>query len=63
MNTAVNIEPRIKNIEINNETITAHLEDARTISVPFEHSKKKLKTDTNKITHSKTGLQLQTQQS
>jgi len=38
MNTVVNIEPRIKNIEINEETITAYLEDGRTISVPLAWS-------------------------
>lgn len=35
MNTVVSIEPRIKNIEVNDETITAHLEDGRNISVPL----------------------------
>lgn len=35
MSTVVSIEPRIKNIEVNKETITAHLEDGRTISVPL----------------------------
>jgi hypothetical protein len=34
MSTVVSIEPRIKNIEINEETITAYLEDGQTISVP-----------------------------
>ena len=35
MSTVVNIEPRIKNIEITEETITAYLADGRTISVPL----------------------------
>jgi len=35
MSTVVNIEPRIKTIEVTEETITADLEDARTISVPL----------------------------
>lgn len=38
MNTVVSIEPRIKNIEVNLEIITAHLEDGRTISVPLAWS-------------------------
>ncbi len=35
MNTAVRIEVRIKNIEVTDDTITAHLTDGRTISVPL----------------------------
>ena len=35
MSTVVNIEPRIKNIKVNEDTITAQLEDGRTISVPL----------------------------
>ncbi len=35
MSTVVSIEPRIKTIEVTEETITAHLEDGRTISVPL----------------------------
>ena len=35
MSTVVNIEPRIKTIEVTEETITADLEDGRTISVPL----------------------------
>ena len=35
MNTVVNIEPRIKDIRITDETITADLADGRTISVPL----------------------------
>ncbi len=39
MNTAVNnIEPRIKHIEVSEETITAYLVDGRTISVPLAWS-------------------------
>ncbi len=38
MSTVVSIEPRILNIEVNKETITAHLEDGRTISVPLAWS-------------------------
>ena len=35
MSTVVNIEPHIKTIEVTEETITADLEDGRTISVPL----------------------------
>ncbi len=35
MSIVVSIEPRIKTIEITEETITAHLEDGRIISVPL----------------------------
>ena len=35
MSTVVSIEPRIKAIEVTEETITAHLEDGRIISVPL----------------------------
>jgi len=35
MSTVVSIEPRIKTIKVTEETITAHLEDGRTISVPL----------------------------
>lgn len=34
MSTVVSIEPCIENIEVTKETITAHLEDGRIISVP-----------------------------
>ena len=35
MNTAVKIELKIKDIQVTEETITAHLTDGRTISVPL----------------------------
>ena len=35
MSIVVSVEPRIKTIEITEETITAHLEDGRIISVPL----------------------------
>jgi len=35
MNTAVRVEIRIKDIEVTDDTITAHLTDGRTISVPL----------------------------
>ncbi len=39
MNTVVNnIEPRIKHVEVTEDTITAHLVDGRTISVPLAWS-------------------------
>ena len=38
MSTVVNIEPRIKNIQVTDETITAVLADGRTISVPLAWS-------------------------
>jgi hypothetical protein len=38
MNTVGNPEPRIKGIEIDEDTITAHLVDGRTISVPLAWS-------------------------
>lgn len=38
MNTVVSIEPRIKSIVVNEETITANLEDGRIISVPLAWS-------------------------
>lgn len=38
MSTVINIEPRIKDIEVTEETITAHLADGRTISVPLAWS-------------------------
>jgi len=39
MNTVVSaIEPRIKHIEVNEDTITAHLVDGRIISVPLAWS-------------------------
>ncbi len=38
MSTVVNIEPRIKNIKISDESITAYLEDGRIISVPLTWS-------------------------
>jgi len=38
MNTVVNIEPRIKDVQIKNEAITAYLADGRIISVPLAWS-------------------------
>lgn len=38
MNTAVNIEPRIQKITIDEDIITAQLEDGRIISVPLAWS-------------------------
>ncbi len=38
MNTVVSIEPRIKDIKITEDTITAYLEDGRIISVPLAWS-------------------------
>src|SRR5436190_22923207 len=38
MSTAINAEPRIKDVAVNDETITAHLVDGRTISVPLAWS-------------------------
>ncbi len=38
MSTAVNIEPRIATVEITDDSITARLEDGRTISVPLAWS-------------------------
>jgi Protein of unknown function (DUF2442) len=38
MNTAVSLEPRIKTIQVTEETITAELVDGRTISVPLAWS-------------------------
>lgn len=38
MNTAVTIEPRIISVEIADDSITAFLEDGRTISVPLAWS-------------------------
>jgi hypothetical protein len=35
MNTVVRLEVRIKDIEVTDELITAHLVDGRTISVPL----------------------------
>lgn len=35
MNTVVKVEARIKDIEITEDTLTAHLMDGRTISVPL----------------------------
>jgi hypothetical protein len=35
MNTVVKVEVRIKDIEVTEDTITAHLMDGRTISVPL----------------------------
>lgn len=35
MNTVVNVEVRIKDIEVTEDTITAYLIDGRTISVPL----------------------------
>ncbi len=38
MSTVINIEPRIKNVQVTEETITADLTDGRTISVPLAWS-------------------------
>ena len=38
MITVVSIEPRITDIEVSEEAITAHLDDGRTISVPLAWS-------------------------
>ena len=38
MNIVINIDPRIKDIKIDDETITAFLEDGRIISVPLAWS-------------------------
>jgi len=38
MNTAVSLEPRISNLRVTEETITAELVDGRTISVPLAWS-------------------------
>ena len=38
MSTVVNIEPRIKNIKISDESIATYLEDGRIISVPLTWS-------------------------
>ena len=38
MNTAATIEPRIISVEITDDSITAFLEDGRTISVPLAWS-------------------------
>lgn len=38
MNTVVNIDPRIKDLSIDDEYITAFLEDGRIISVPIVFS-------------------------
>jgi hypothetical protein len=38
MSTVVSVEPTIKEVEVTNETITAHLVDGRTISVPLAWS-------------------------
>jgi hypothetical protein len=35
MNTVVKVEVRIKDVEITDDTLTAHLMDGRTISVPL----------------------------
>lgn len=35
MSTAVALEPRIKDVHVTDETITAHLADGRIISVPL----------------------------
>jgi hypothetical protein len=35
MNTVVRVEVRIKDVEVTEDTITAHLTDGRTISVPL----------------------------
>lgn len=38
MSTAVSVENRIQRVEVNDETITAHLVDGRVISVPLSWS-------------------------
>ncbi len=38
MNTVVRISPRIKEVSVNDESITAYLMDGRVISVPLEWS-------------------------
>jgi hypothetical protein len=38
MSTAINVEPLIKDVSVTDETITAHLVDGRTISVPLAWS-------------------------
>ena len=38
MNTVVSIEPRIIHFKMNSDTISAHLEDGRLISVPLAWS-------------------------
>ena len=38
MNIVVNIDPRIKDIKIDKDTITAFLEDGRVVSVPLTWS-------------------------
>jgi hypothetical protein len=38
MSTAISAEARIKNVDVTDETITAHLVDGRTISVPLAWS-------------------------
>lgn len=38
MNTAVSVEPRIENVEVTDEMITAYLVDGRVISVPLAWS-------------------------
>jgi hypothetical protein len=38
MNIVVNIDPRIKDIKIDKDTITAYLEDGRVVSVPLAWS-------------------------
>lgn len=38
MSIVVNIEPRIHKVDITEDSITAHLEDGRTISVPLAWS-------------------------
>lgn len=38
MSTAVSLEPRIKDVQITDESITAYLADGRAISVPLAWS-------------------------
>ena len=38
MNTAGGSEPRIREVAVSDETITAHLADGRTVSVPLSWS-------------------------
>jgi hypothetical protein len=38
MSTAINVDARIQTVTVNEDTISAHLVDGRTISVPFAWS-------------------------
>jgi hypothetical protein len=59
MNIVVNIDPRIKDIKIDKDTITAFLEDGRVVSVPLTWSWRLLKAtekQRNNYVISKNGL-------